>query len=75
MNVFTRTMEVARKITSRATFWLSLTLVSLLHSPLWAQAATDDEPKERWVLAYALVFLLFGLSLYSITRGSNRRRS
>ena len=62
-------------MTRRSTFWLSLTVVAILHSPLWAQVGGEEEKKERWVLAYALVFLLFGLSLYSITRGSSRRRS
>ncbi len=46
----------------------------LLASPAWAQV-NAQEKQNRWVLSYALVFLLLGLSLYSICRPSTRRKN
>ena len=54
------------------TFFLLAT--TFLASPLWAQAAPAEEKQARWVLAYAFVFLLLGLSLWSVCRPSMRRR-
>lgn len=70
-----RLMEIFRTLSQRSTWWIALLVVAIMHSSLWAQIAGEEEPKNRWVLSYALVFLLFGLSLYSITRGSTRRRN
>ncbi len=52
---------------------MSLALALLLESPLWAQA--PGEQKAAWVLPYALVIALVGLSVYSVTRPSVRRKT
>ncbi len=52
----------------------AVVIAEFLASPVWAQINTPEK-QNRWVLSYALVFLLLGLSLYSICRPSTRRKN
>lgn len=73
MKFLTQIPAHARKFRSGLTYLSVVILTFIAPQIAWAQEEAE-EPQAKWLLAYCLVALLIGLSIYSMCRPSTRRK-